>query len=151
MYLCSALFFWHCILDTPPYGSWATADQSTAVGYSVAPGEANTIGNIKNIHFWVFMLNKSSTGIQEKLSDAFIQNADYSIHSHMNYRSIMECFSCVEGIRLTTVVLKALTHWAIHTNYLCPGRSLNSIFNLHNSISHQSFQRKKKVPVSEEP
>lgn len=52
----------------------------------------------------------------------------------MNYRSIMGCFSCVGGIRLTTVVLRALTHWAIHTNYLCLGWSLNSIFNLHNSI-----------------
>lgn len=77
-----------------------------------------------------------------KVSDAFIQNAHYPIHSHMNYRSIMDSLSCVEGIRLTTAVLRALTHWAIHTNYLCLGWSLNSIFNLHFSISHQRFQLK---------
>ena len=40
---------------------------------------------------------------------------------------------------LQTVVLRALTHWSVHTNYLCLGWSLNPIFNLHNSISHQSL------------
>lgn len=127
-----------------PYGSWATADQSTAVGYSVAPGRGvNTIRNIKTVIFEHLLWINHASGIQENVSDAFIQNADNSIHAHMNYRSIIDCFSCVEGIRLTTVVLGALTHWAIHTNYPCLGWSLNSIFNLHNSISHRSIRLKK--------
>lgn len=127
-----------------PYGSWATADQSTAVGYSVAPGRGvNTIRNIKTAIFEHLLWINHASGIQENVSDAFIQNADNSIHAHMNYRSIIDCFSCVEGIRLTTVVLGALTHWAIHTNYPCLGWSLNSIFNLHNSISHRSIRLKK--------
>ena len=44
-----------------------------------------------------------------KLSTVCIQNTDDSIHSHMNYGSIMGCFSCVQGIS-PTVVLRALTH-----------------------------------------
>lgn len=97
-----------------PYGSWATADQSTAVGYSEAPGGGggvNTIRNIKTAIFEHLLCINHASGIQENLSDdAFIQNADNSIHARMNYRSIIDCFSCVEGIRLTTVVLGALTH-----------------------------------------
>lgn len=132
------IFFSECAFQAP-YGSWAPADQSTAVAYSVAPGTANTIRNIKNSHYGVFTLNKTCSWHPGRLSDAFIQNTDCSIHSHMNYRSIMDCFCCVEGIRLTTVVLRALTHWSIHTNYLCLG--VESEFNIQFTQFNRTSER----------
>lgn len=45
-----------------------------------------------------------------------------------------------ERIKRTTVVAGARSHRAILTNYPCLGRSLNSIFNLHSSISRQSVR-----------
>lgn len=64
----------------------------------------------------------------------------------MNYRSIIDCFSCVEGIRLTTVVLGALTHRAIHTNYPCLGveSKLNIQFTKFNLSSEHPSE---KVPA----
>lgn len=66
----------------------------------------------------------------------------------MNYRSIIDCFSCVEGIRLTTVVLGALTHRAIHTNYPCLGveSKLNIQFTKFNLSSEHPSE---KVPATE--
>ena len=89
----------------------------------------------------------------------------------MNYRSITGCFSRVEGNPTNNSwALRAPTHRAIHTDYLRLGWSLNSIFNLHNSIQQQKRptedeeeeveeeeeeeeeeDKKQKVPVSKEP
>lgn len=62
------------------------------------------------------------------MSDGFIQNTHYPIHSHMNYRSIMDSLSCVEGIRLTTVLYNS-TNPLSHPYQLSVSR-VESEFNI---------------------
>lgn len=69
---------------------------------------------------------------------------DYSMNPRVHYRSFTDPLSCVEGLRLTTIVRRAITHSAIYTNYL---RWVEPRFN----IQFTQFNRTNTGVVYEEP